>query len=136
MSSAFGIGRSASPAQASEWASKKLSAGVAAAGAMVGGAINSLTGSGGEGYEDHERWSEEAEQRDNDREVKQGIKRRGTADEFFSGSVPIPNSSSISNRKRRTVAVVVSALEHEVDGEAELGHHAVSIWIVQFADTA
>jgi O-acetyl-ADP-ribose deacetylase (regulator of RNase III) len=87
---------------------------------MVGAAISSLRGDGGEGYEDHERWSEEAEQRDNEREVKQGIKRRGTADEFFSGSIEIPKESSIARQRRKNVAVVVSAVG--LDGESD---HAV-----------
>lgn len=126
VSSAFGFGRAASPAP-SDWASKTLAAGaagVAAAGAMVGGALSTFTGSGS--YEDHERWSEEADQRDNQEEIKQGIKRRGTADEFFSGSVPLPKSASIANRKRKTVVVVVSAVEAETDSDRDVGHHAVS----------
>jgi O-acetyl-ADP-ribose deacetylase (regulator of RNase III) len=90
---------------------------------MVGAAISTLSGGGGEGYEDHERWSEEAEQRDNDRQIKQGIKRRGTADEFFSGSVELPRSASIASRKRKTVAVVVSAVG---DADGDVGDHAVS----------
>lgn len=129
VSSAFGFGRSASPAPSNDWASKTFAAGaagVAAAGAMVGGAINSLTGGSGE-YEDHERWSEEADQRDNDREVKQGIRRRGTADEFYAGSVDFPKSASVAHRKRKTIAIVVSAVEHMPDGEVDLGHHAVSL---------
>lgn len=127
VSSAFGFGRASSPAP-NDWASKTFAAGaagVAAAGAMVGGAINSFTGSGS--YEDHERWSEEAAQRDNDEEIKQGIKRRGTAEEFFSGSVPLPKSASIGNSKRKTVVVVVSAVETESHGSGDFGHHAVSI---------
>jgi len=133
VSSAFGFGRSASPVPPNDWASKTLAAGaagVAAAGAMVGGAINSLTGGSG-GYEDHERWSEEAEQRDNDREITQGIKRRGTADEFFSGAVALPKNSSVIQRKRKTVAVVVSAVEVSPDSEIDVGGHAVS-YIPQF----
>ena len=134
MSSALGFGQSTTPlndtardqGQQYDWANKPFSAGVAAAGAMVGAAISTLSGGGGEGYEDHERWSEEAEQRDGEREVKQGIRRRGTADEFFSGSVELPKSASISSRKRKTVAVVVSAVSHEADGESDLGHHVVS----------
>jgi O-acetyl-ADP-ribose deacetylase (regulator of RNase III) len=90
---------------------------------MVGAAISTLSGGGGEGYEDHERWSEEAEQRDNDRQIKQGIKRRGTADEFFSGSVELARSASIASRKRKTVAVVVSAVG---DADGDVGDHAVS----------
>lgn len=128
MSSAFGFGRSASPVPPNDWASKTIAAGaagVAAAGAMVGGAISSLTGGSG-GYEDHERWSEEAEQRDNDREINQGIKRRGTADEFFSGAVTLPKTASVLHRKRKTVAIVVSAVEDTADGEMDVGQHAVS----------
>lgn len=146
MSSALGFGRSTTPSndlsrgpsqsqnqsqsqsQQYDWANKPFSAGVAAAGAMVGAAINTLSGGGEEAYEDHERWSEEAQQRDNDREVKQGIRRRGTADEFFSGSVELPKSTSFSSRKRKTVAVVVSAVGLESDGESYVGQHAVSIF--------
>lgn len=128
VSSAFGFGRSPSPIPPNDWASKTIAAGaagVAAAGAMVGGAFNSLTGGSGE-YEDHERWSEEAEQRDNDREITPGIRRRGTADEFFSGAVSLPKSASTVHRKRKTVVVVVSAVEAAIDGQMDVGQHAVS----------
>ncbi|KAK4938307.1 hypothetical protein LTR10_021191 [Elasticomyces elasticus] len=128
MSSALGMGRSTTPSQggtnqAYDWANKPFASGVAAAGAMVGAAISSLKGDG-EGYEDHERWSEEVEQRDNDREVKQGIRRRGTADEFFSGDIDIPKSSSMARQKRKTVAVVVSAVGIGADGRSDFGDHA------------
>lgn len=122
MSSAMGLGRAASPAAANiDWAGKKVLAGVTAAGAMVGGALG-LSGNE-EGYEDHERWSEEAEEKD--REVKQGIRRRGTADEFYSGSVDVPKRSSVGGRKRRMVALVVSAVDSG-PGDQDLGDHAVS----------
>jgi hypothetical protein len=124
MSNALGMGRSSSPAnQTYDWASKKVAAGVAAAGALVGGAMSAVGVSGQGEYEDHERWSEEAEQRD-DREIKKGIRRRGTADEFFSGAVDVPRQSSLGRRKRRSVAVVVNAAEGGSD--MDLGHHAVS----------
>lgn len=125
MSSALGMGRSASPAQSYDWASTKVAAGVAAASAMVGGAMKTLGGSGQGEFEDHERWSEEADQRDTDRDIKRGIKRQGTADEFFSGAVGMPRSASMQFRKRRSVAVVVSAIEDSSSG-MDLGHHAVS----------
>ncbi|EXJ90118.1 hypothetical protein A1O3_03187 [Capronia epimyces CBS 606.96] len=132
MSSAFGFGRSTTPSQSQpqsqaqtyDWANKPFSAGVAAAGAMFGAAITSLSGGGTEAYEDHERWSEEAEQRDNEREIQQGIRRRGTAEEFFSGHVDIPKYTSIARQKRRNVAVVVSAVGPAADAESEVGHHA------------
>jgi hypothetical protein len=128
MSSALGMGRSASPAaQSFGWAGQQVAAGFAAAGAMVGGALTTLQGGDQGEYRDHERWSEEAEQRDRDNgdDIKQGLKRRGTADEYFSGAVDIPKQASIYQRKRKTVAIVVSAA---ADGSADdsLGHHAVS----------
>jgi hypothetical protein len=125
MSSALGMGRSSSPAQSYDWASKKVVAGVAAASAMVGGALSSLGGGGQNEYEDHERWSEEADQRDGEKEIKQGIKRQGTADEFFSGAVSLPRTASMRSRKRKSVAIVVSSVERGT-ADLDLGHHAVS----------
>ena len=124
MGSAVGMGRSASPAMSYDWASKKVVAGVAAASAMVGGAFTSLSGGGAE-YEDHDRWSEEADRRDTDVDIKQGIKRQGTADEFFSGAVGMPRSASMALRKRRTVAIVVSSVAED-SSDLDLDHHAVS----------
>ena len=121
MSRGMGLGRAASPAAANiDWASKKVMGGVMAAGAMMGGALG-LGAS--EEFEDHERWSEEAVEKD--REVKQGIRRRGTADEFYSGSVEVPKRSSVGGRKRKSIAVVVSALDTRGMGD-DLGDHAVS----------
>ncbi|MBE7182684.1 MAG: hypothetical protein INR71_16005, partial [Terriglobus roseus] len=124
MSNALGINRTASPAgQSFGWAGQQVAAGFAAAGAMVGGALNTLRdGDQGE-YRDHERWSEEADQQE---EVKQGIRRRGTADEYFSGQVDIPPQVMKYKGKRRTVAIVVSAVE-EGPTDMGLGHHAVSL---------
>lgn len=118
--------RTPSPQQSYDWASKKVAAGVAAAGAMVGGALSSIREGSQEDYEDHERWSEEADNRDNKREPKKGIKRQGTADEFFGGKVEMPRQASIGSKKRKSVAVVVSAVEHEGEDAGELGQHAVS----------
>ena len=125
MSSALGINRTASPAgQSFGWAGQQVAAGFAAAGAMVGGALTSLRdGDQGE-YRDHERWSEEADAQQE--EVKQGILRRGTADEYFSGQVEIPKQVREYRKKRKTVAIVVSAVG-EVGMDADLGHHAVSL---------
>ena len=133
MSSALGFGRSTTPSgdrsvgqnqsQSYGWTNRPFASATAAAGAMVGAAISTLSGGGGDGYEDHERWSEEADHRDSDRQIKQGIKRQGTADEFFLGDVQLPRSASIANRKRKTVAVVVSAVG---DADGDVGDHAVS----------
>ncbi|OAP56092.1 hypothetical protein AYL99_09271 [Fonsecaea erecta] len=134
MSSALGFGRSATPsgdrsrsqgpAQPYDWANKPFASASAAAGKMVDAALSTLSGGGGKGYEDHERWSEEAEQRDNDRQIQQGIKRRGTADEFFSGSIELPKSASIAIGKRKTVAVVVSAAGLNPETESDVEQHA------------
>ena len=120
--------RAPSPQQSYDWASTKLAAGVAAAGAIVGGALSSITEGNVDGYEDHERWSEEAEGRDGGKvDVKQGIKRRGTSDEYFSGQVEMPKQATFSRKKRKTVAIVVSAVQKNADGPVEVGHHAVSL---------
>jgi hypothetical protein len=118
--------RTPSPQQSYDWASKKVAAGVAAAGAMVGGALNTIREGSQDDYEDHERWSEEADSRDNGKEIRRGIKRRGTADDYFSGAVEMPKPVAIKSRKRKSVAVVVSAVENGSDGVREVGQHAVS----------
>lgn len=118
--------RTPSPQQSYDWASKKVAAGVAAAGAMVGGALGTIREGSQDDYEDHERWSEEADGRDNGKDVRRGLKRRGTADDYFSGAVEMPKSAAIRLRKRKSVAVVVSAVENSGDDVAEFGNHAVS----------
>jgi hypothetical protein len=119
--------RTPSPQQSYDWASKKVAAGVAAAGAMVGGALTTIREGSQDDYEDHERWSEEAETRDNGKAPERGIKRRGTADDYFSGAVEMPKPSTIKSRKRKSVAVVVSSVEAGTDGTGEVGQHAVSL---------
>lgn len=133
--------RTPSPQQSYDWASKKVAAGVAAAGAMVGGALHTIREGNQDDYEDHERWSEEADSRNNGKngkddkdrtdgkptnEVKRGLKRRGTADDYFSGAVEMPKPVAIKSRKRKNVAVVVSAVESG-DRKGEVDQHAVSI---------
>ena len=120
------VKRAPSPANSYDWASGKMAAGMAAAGAMIGGALGSIGEGTHDNYEDHERWSEEAENRDSGKEIKQGIKRQGTAHEFFSGEVELPKPAVLRQNKRKSVAIVVSAVEHDADGVDEVGHHAVS----------
>lgn len=117
--------RTPSPQQSYDWASKKVAAGVAAAGAMVGGALTTIREGSQDDYEDHERWSEEADSRDNGKEVRRTLKRRGTADDYFSGSVEMPKPATMKSRKRKNIAVVVSAVESASDGMGEVGQHAV-----------
>jgi hypothetical protein len=118
--------RAPSPATSYDWATGKVAAGMAAAGALIGGALGSVKERSQDDYEDHERWSEEAENREGSQEIKQGIKRQGTAHEFFSGEVELPKPVVLRQKKRKSVAIVVSAVEHAADGVDEVGHHAVS----------
>jgi hypothetical protein len=126
------VKRAPSPASSYDWASGKVAAGMAAAGAMIGGALGSIRERSQDDYEDHERWSEEAETRDSGKEIKQGIKRQGTAHEFFSGEVELPKPVVLRQKKRKSVAIVVSAVEHAADGVEEVGQHAVSSIFVVF----
>lgn len=126
------VKRAPSPGQSYDWATTKLAAGVGAIGALVG--LSSVREGSQDDYEDHERWSQEAEAKKNNSvtntfdDVQVGIKRRGTNQEFYSGEVQLPRSVSLpSARRRKNVAVVVSAVALEQDGESDLGSHAVSV---------
>lgn len=123
--------RAPSPGQSYDWATGKMAAGVAAAGALIGGALGSIQEGNQDNYEDHERWSEEAESRNVSADPRQGVKRRGTNHEFYSGEVELPKPVAIRQKKRKSVAIVVSAVEHEADGVDEVGHHAVSRSVMQ-----
>lgn len=125
MSKTLGMGRSASPSKAYDWASRNVTAGVAAVGAAVGGALGYSEENKGQ-YEDHSRWSEEVERKQSETAVRPGIERKGTAHEFYSGAVDLPRSASISSRqKRKTVALVVSSVQDHSDDD--VGSHAVSV---------
>lgn len=123
------IKRAPSPGQSYDWATTKLAAGVGAIGALVG--LSTVREGNQDNYEDHKRWNEEAETKKNvsattmSDDIQMGIKRRGTNQEFYSGEVQLPRSVSLpSTRRRKNVAVVVSAVELEQDGESDLGSHA------------
>jgi hypothetical protein len=124
--------RTPSPQQAFDSVKRYGAAGVAAAGAVVGGALSSIREEGNErspsrprpkrgeeGFSDHERWSEEAEKRIDitTEETRGGIDASGA-----STSIPkLPTGS-----RRKTVAVVVSGetmLEHLRD-EDEGKYHS------------
>lgn len=123
MTNAVGLGDN----QSVNWAGQQVAAGMAVAGALVGGAVSSITGGGGEVREDREEMTQEADTRATEEDVKMGIRRRGTADEFFSGQVQLPKRISLPGQKRKTVAIVVSAVELHGDGDEDVGHHAVSL---------
>ena len=145
MTNAVGLGNN----DTANWGAKNLAAGVAAAGAMVG--IGSMVGGNqqqqqqqqplqsSDYYDDRRTTTTTTEQISTEQvsmqdisqreiEPKMGVKRSGTADEFFSGAVQLPKRTSLRAVKRKTVAIVVSAVEHHEDmGDMDVGDHAVSV---------
>ena len=99
------IRRTPSPQQIFDGASRRVVAGVAAAGAAVGGALSSIREEDKKDFEDHSRWSEEAETR-----ATEGSSRRE------------PSAPRRNDSKRKTVAVVLSA-ESDYDHGAETSYH-------------
>lgn len=89
--------RTPSPQQIFDGTSRKVAAGLAAAGAMVGGALSSIKEEDKRDYEDHTRWSEEAE-------------ARGTGIDLVSAPRSGPASAGRAPFKRKSVAIVVSSV--------------------------
>ncbi|KAL8776538.1 MAG: hypothetical protein Q9213_008233 [Squamulea squamosa] len=106
------IRRTPSPQQIFDGASRKVVAGVTAAGAAVGGALSAIREEDRRDFEDHSRWSEEAETRATtatasappDPRVIRATTSVGKSD----------SAAAKGGKKRKTVAVVVSA---------DTGHH-------------
>lgn len=114
------LGGNASPQQWVGNASKAVSAGITAASAAVGGALASIREGDRDAYADHETWSEEADAR-NDRPT------RATAAASAGVISSAPYNKDAAGRKRKTVAIVVSA-DHYVDVDEDGFHeHAVCI---------
>ncbi|KAK4889607.1 hypothetical protein LTR27_011591 [Elasticomyces elasticus] len=133
--------RTPSPQQFYDQASKQVSAGLAAAGGVLGSIMEdgdehegeydgrrregeSRGGGGGEvreerreeqreGFSDHERWSEEAEEKERDRGVVE-VESERRADAARSGR----STSDGKQRARKTVAVVISA-DTNMDGKMD-----------------
>ncbi|KAJ9372176.1 hypothetical protein DTO282E5_3018 [Paecilomyces variotii] len=111
--------RTPSPQQIFDGASRRVAAGVAAAGAMVGGALTSIREEGRGDFEDHSRWSEEVSARENT------VSQSTAAGPAMSGALPtraVDASSSLTKRKK-TVAIVVSS-ESADDSEDAVSEHA------------
>lgn len=100
------VRRTPSPQQMFDHASKRVVAGVAAAGAMVGGALSAIREEGGNDYEDHDRWSQEAEQRN---VTTTTVESQTAIDNRTEANTRSLREGSSSTQKRKTVAVVVSA---------------------------
>ncbi|MCJ1308551.1 hypothetical protein MMC25_002204 [Agyrium rufum] len=95
--------RTPSPQQIFDGASRRVAAGVAAAGAMVGGALSSIREEDKRDYEDHSRWSEEAA-------ARAGRAAYGPAGPSLSQSqAPMAATARNPGDKRKAVAIVVSA---------------------------
>ena len=120
--------RTPSPQQIFDGARRNVVAGVTAAGAAVGGALSSITEEGKGGYEDHSRWSEEADSQQGEPSRK-GPELRDL--EGSTSSRQTTQSTIKASGKRKTVAIVVSAetnYEHSEDAEYHQ-EHAVGIYL-------
>lgn len=137
------IRRTPSPQQLIDGASRRVSATVAAAGAMVGGALTSIReeSHGNDHFGDHTRWSEEAEMN-----RKFGAQREGTAtttgehSSAFNASIhdtrirsdnlQMRSAGIRQNDNKKTVAVVLSAEavgdEHNLNSNPHVTENAVS----------
>ena len=100
--------RTPSPQQLFDEASRRVVAGVAAAGAAVGGALHSIREEEKGDYEDHSRWSEEAVARAGigAAPAAAGPGARGSS---AAGPGSQIHPSQRPSDKRKTVAIVVSA---------------------------
>ncbi|KAK0125700.1 hypothetical protein ONS95_000296 [Cadophora gregata] len=102
--------RTPSPQQVFDSASRSVVGGIGAVGAVVGSALGSIREEDKNAYRDHNAWSEEAEAR--------GIPAQAPIDMRSSENIPGVAPSQrvpVSNGKRKTVAIVVSADSHSDD---------------------
>ena len=127
--------RTPSPQQIFDGASRRVAAGVAAAGAVVGGALSSIREEDKRDFEDHSRWSEEAQ-------AQFGISPLPGAQDARAappvGSTVRQLGTKVSD-KRKAVAIVISAeAHHHHPGEDEvtyLQEHAVRIKFLKWEST-
>ena len=114
--------RTPSPQQIFDGASKRVVAGVSAAGAAVTGALSSITEEDRPGYEDHRSWSEEADSQSGGKSSR--VSRRGPelVDKEGNAASGASQATVKAGGKRKSVAIVVSALsDYEHDEDA--GYH-------------
>ncbi len=121
--------RTPSPQQIFDGASKKVVAGVSAAGAAVTGALSSIAEEDKPGYEDHRSWSEEADSQSGGKASKIGRKGPELVDNEGSNVSKASQATVKANGKRKSVAIVVSAVtDYEHDDDAGYHQeHAVSL---------
>lgn len=107
--------RSPSPQQFFSHAGKTIAAGAGAVGAAMGSALAAIREEDQNAYADHETWSEEAE-------ARKIIKPSPSPSPTLS-----PPPSQVSNRRRKTVAVIVSA-DSAADDFSDDGFHEHAVW--------
>ena len=121
--------RTPSPQQIFDEASRRVAAGVSAAGAAVGGALSSIREEDKGDYEDHSRWSEEAAGRAGMAGQGAVSGARGQTTGVVLGAAQIPFGERPVH-KRRTVAIVLSAEVSQhgsgLEDAAYYQEHAVS----------
>lgn len=121
--------RTPSPQQIFDGARKNVVAGVAAAGAAVGGALSSITEEDKAGYEDHSRWSEEADSQTGGPAGRKGPELRDLETSSSVTARQPAHSGAKIGGKCKTVAIVVSA-ETDYEHTEDAGYHeehAVSV---------
>ncbi|PYH88383.1 hypothetical protein BO71DRAFT_391685 [Aspergillus ellipticus CBS 707.79] len=113
--------RTPSPQQIFDGASKKVAAGMAAAGAFVGGALTSIREEDRGDFEDHSRWSEEMAAR------AQRTEQSAPVPPTMTGALPTPTrdvaGGPIPSNKKKVVAIVVSSETAQVDPEEIVSQH-------------
>lgn len=101
--------RTPSPQNILDRAGKTVAAGVAAAGTAVGSALAAIREDDKAAFADHETWSEEADaKKDKDK-------------------MPLAQGRESQNKKRKTVAIVVSA-DTQLDPLEQDGYHEHAVW--------
>ena len=122
--------RTPSPQQMLDGASRRVAAGVAAAGAVVGGALSSIREEDKKDFEDHSRWSEEAESRTGNNIAQGSSRLNSTMDQLPRENLPAQRPDD----RRKAVAIVVSAeTKHHGNHEEEVAYiqeHAVCAGVV------
>ena len=114
--------RTPSPQQILDGASKRVAAGVAAAGAAVGGALSSITEEDKHDYEDHRSWSEEAESQSGAAASKTIRKGPVMVDNEAANKGRQAQSIIQGGSKGRSVAIVVSAAS-DYDHDHDASYH-------------
>ncbi|KAF7904355.1 hypothetical protein EAF00_001689 [Botryotinia globosa] len=123
--------RTPSPQQFINSASRSLAAGAAAVGGVVGSALSSIREEDKHGFDDHRTWQEESVIRRN--AAPSPPITTNTTPTPASGPIELRSESAagvsaaprtpVSNGKRKTVAIIVSAESHDDDAASEAGYH-------------